>query len=141
MNRTNIAKLALVLIATVLSLQGAARADDSPLAERMELINKNVKKLKKSLPESSQNADSIELATAACKAAAECKAMVPAKIKDLPPEAKAKAQAEYAKLCDELVASFQGMIKALKDNKNDEAVKFYDAIMDLKKRGHDKFTE
>jgi soluble cytochrome b562 len=141
MNRTGIAKLALALVVAVLSLQGAARADDSPLAERMDIINKNVKKLKKSLPESSQNADSIALATEACKAAAECKTLVPAKIKDLPAEAKAKAQAEYAKMVDELVASFQGMIKALKENKNDEAQKFYEAVMDLKKRGHDKFTE
>ena len=139
-------KLVLSMIALALCL-GPATAlraeDDKPkdLAAHMEVINKNMKKLKKDVADSAKNESSAKLAGEACAAAAAAKEMVPAKAKEIPADKREKFVAEYKAMMDELIGNFKKLEAALKEGKNDEAQKLYDTLMGMKKTGHDKFTE
>ena len=152
-------KLVLSMIALALCL-GPATAlraeDDKPkdLAAHMEVINKNMKKLKKDVADSAKNESSAKLAGEACAAAAAAKEMVPAKAKEIPADKREKFVAEYKAMMENIptyIERKQGLQQpdylhpsleaALKEGKNDEAQKLYDTLMGMKKTGHDKFTE
>lgn len=120
---------------------GVVRADEDALAECMDVINKNTKKLRKDIKDSSLNAESAKLAAEASQQAAKAKEMVPPIAKNASGADKEKIIAGYKKMMAELVDTFAALEKALKENKNDAAEEIYLKLLDLKKKGHDAYTE
>ncbi len=137
--------LSMIALALVLGPVTALQAadDDKPkeMKDHMEIISRNMKKLKKDVADSSKNEASAKLAAEACTHAAAAKGFVPEKAKEVPADKREKFVAEFKAMMDELIANFKKLEAALKEGKNDEAQKIYDTLMGMKKTGHDKFTE
>lgn len=126
-----------------MAFTGALAAEDEPkdIAECMEVINKNVKKLRKDIKDSSLNAESAKLAAEAGKLAAKAMNMELPIAKEKSGAEKEKIIAGYKKMMLEMIDIFAALEKALKENKNDAAEEIYVKLLDMKKKGHDAYTE
>lgn len=136
--------LSMITLALILGPATALRAEDEKpkdLAGHMEIISSNMKKLKKSVTDSSKNEASAKMAAEACAHAAAAKEFVPAKAKEIPADKREKFVAEYKAMMDEMIGNFKKLEAALKEGKNEDAQKIYETLMGMKKTGHDKFTE
>ncbi len=131
----------LVTLIAGLSLAAPAVAEDTPLTEQMNIINKNVKKLRKDVKKAELNKESAALAKECAEAATKAKELAPATAAKVPAAEKDKFIAEYKKQMDDLIATFKELEKNLADNKNEDAEKLIEKVLDQKKKGHDKFTE
>lgn len=121
-----------------LALPVTVIADDTPLAEEMDTISSSLKRLRRA--ETTQ--EKVELVQGAQKAALKSLEYLPVIFKDIKDEAeKAKSTADYkmlvgksyVKLCELEMAFLAG-----DEAKSDEIMGH---LKDLKKEGHEKYTE
>lgn len=121
-----------------LALPVTVIADDTPLAEEMDTISSSLKRLRKA----ETTKEKVELVQGAQKAALKSLEYLPEIFKDIKDEAeKAKSTADYkmlvgksyVKLCELEMAFLAG-----DEAKSDEIM---GQLKDLKKEGHDKYTE
>lgn len=145
MNRLNKARgvnVLLLALLAALALPGAVRAEEEAgIADHMDTINSAVKKLRKDVKKADLNKASAEIAKKASEAAAKCLALVPEIAKSVPAAERDKFIAEYKEQMAALVATFKTLETTLNENKNEEAEKLVQKLLDQKKKGHEKFVE
>ena len=125
-------KIRSLLIALSLALAAgpAARADETPLGERMEKMGGAFRALRRQITDASKNADSLAKVATIRKNAEESLKFDPALAKDQPADKRQK----FIELCGKLEA-------ALKANINAEAEKLCAAMGDAQKAGHKQYKK
>jgi len=116
------------------------KSQDTELAKHMEVIEKGMKKLKRSLKDSKENEASAATAGEIKKAASECLKEVPAMAKKVPEGERAKFVENYKKDMTNFIAEVGKLEDAVKAGKNEEAVAIHKKLGDLEDKGHEKYT-
>jgi soluble cytochrome b562 len=116
------------------------KSQDTELAKHMEVIEKGMKKLKRSLKESKENDASAATAAEIKKAAGECLKQVPVMAKKVPEGERAKFVENYKKDMTAFIAEVGKLEDAVKAGKNEEALAIHKKLGDLEDKGHEKYT-
>lgn len=114
---------------------------DTELAKQMEVMDKGLKKLRRSLRKPESNADSLKTIEAVHKAAVKSKDMVPTMAAKMPEADRAKFVEGYKKEMEAVIKNLEAMQAAVKENKNDKAQELYTALKKQEDKGHEKYTE
>ena len=114
---------------------------DTELAKQMEVIDSGVKKLRRSLRKAEQNKESLETIEKVHAAATKSKDMTPAMAAKIPEAERAKWVENYKKDMDTFIKTVEKMQAAVKDGKNDEALKLHQELKKQEDKGHEKYTE
>jgi len=139
-----LALFATALLAPTASVMGAEekekKSQDTELAKHMEVIEKGMKKLKRSLKDSKENDASASTAAEIKKAASECLKEVPVMAKKVPEGERAKFVENYKKDMTNFIAEVGKLEDAVKAGKNEEALAIHKKLGDLEDKGHEKYT-
>jgi len=142
-NRTLVLALfAAALVAPAVLVRAADKEKnvDTELAKHMEVIEKGMKKLKKSLKDSKENDASATTAAEMKKAASECLKEVPVMAKKVPEGERAKFVENYKKDMTNFIAEVGKLEDAVKAGKNEDALAIHKKLGDLEDKGHEKYT-
>ena len=131
---------ALLVIAPVNS-RFAEAAEDTELAKQMEVIQDNLKKLRKSVKSAAENAQSLESLDKMQQATVASKAMTPAKAKSVPEAERAKFLAGYRKDMAALLEHLCKIEMALLDNDNAKAEELFKGLKKVEDDGHEKYSD
>jgi hypothetical protein len=117
-------------------------ASDTELAKQMEIIDEGMKKLRRSLRQPEQNAESLEMIGKMQAATVASKGMVPVMAKGINNEAeRAKFVAAYRKDMAAMLAEIAQLEIALLDGDNKKAQELHKSLSDREDSGHEKFTQ
>ncbi len=133
--------LAALFAAAPAGVRVASAAEDTELAKQMEVMQENLKKLRKTVKNAADDAASLEALNNAQAAAVASKALVPAKAAQVPEADRAKFVAGYRK---EMIALMEHLGKievALLDNDNAKAEELYKGLKGIEDAGHEKYSE
>jgi hypothetical protein len=113
-------------------------ADDTPLAEQMDVMNDAYKAMRRE----TDPAKGAALARTAQDAMVKGIVELPEMVKGMPegPD-KAKASASYRKMMGSLIATLADMELAFLNNDMAKVKEIVEAMRDSKKEGHDKFMD
>jgi hypothetical protein len=131
-------KLILCGFAAALMFVQPSMADDTPLAEQMDVMNDAYKAMRRETDPAKGAALARTAQDAMVKAIVETPAMVVGMQEG--PE-KAKASAEYRKMMGGLIATLAELELAFLNNDMAKVKEIIEAMRDVKKQGHDKFIE
>jgi soluble cytochrome b562 len=137
----------LILMATALfviapvSSRFAEAAEDTELAKQMEEMNDNLKKLRKSIKNASENAASLETLSKMQHATVAAKVLVPARAAKVPEADRAKFLAGYRKDMAALLEHLCKIEVALLDNDNAKAEELFKGLKKVEDDGHEKYSE
>jgi hypothetical protein len=121
-----------------LALPVTSFADDTPLAEQMDTLSGSLKKLRKA----ETTEDKVKLVHAAQKATLKSLEYLPEIFKDIKDDGeKAKATADYKMLVGKSYVQLCALEAAFLAGDEDKASDILGALKDLKKEGHEKYTE
>lgn len=113
-------------------------ADDTPLAEEMDVLSGSLKKLRKA----ETAAEKVDLVHAAQKATIKSLQYSPMVFKDIKDEKeKAKATADYKRLIGLTYAKLCELEMAYLTGDEEKADEIKGELKDLKKDGHEKYTD
>lgn len=113
-------------------------ADDTPLAEEMDVLSGSLKKLRKA----ETAAEKVDLVHAAQKATIKSLQYSPMVFKDIKDEKeKAKATADYKRLIGLTYAKLCELEMAYLAGDEEKADEIKGELKDLKKDGHEKYTD
>jgi hypothetical protein len=131
-------KLILCGFAAALMFVQPSMADDTPLAEQMDVMNDAYKAMRRE----TDPAKGAALARTAQDAMVKAIIETPEMVVGMPdgPE-KAKASAEYRKMMGGLIATLADMELAFLNNDMAKVKEIVEAMREVKKKGHDKFME
>ncbi|HEX4794199.1 MAG TPA: cytochrome b562 [Humisphaera sp.] len=113
----------------------------SELNNRMEEMDASFKKLKSSIRNAQQDAQSLELISKIEQLAITCKAMTPSKAATVPADKRDAFLLGYRKEMAHLVADMCAMETALLDGDRAKAQELYKKLTTDKEDGHDKFLD
>lgn len=114
---------------------------DTELAKQMEVMDSGMKKLRRSLRKPESNKESLETIEKVLAAAVKSKDMTPAMAAKIPEAKRAEWVAAFKKDMDATIKTIEEMRDAVKNGKNDEAVKLHATIKKQEDKGHEKYTE
>lgn len=114
---------------------------DTELAKQMEIIDEGMKKLRRSLRQPEQNAESLEMIAKMQAATVASKGMVPVMAKSVPEAERAKFIAAYRKDMAAMLAEIAQLEIALLDGDNKKAQELHKSLSDREDSGHEKFTQ
>jgi len=114
---------------------------ETELQKHMEVIEASMKKLRRSLPKSDQNAESLKQIAEIQKAAKACVDLAPAMAATVPAGEKDKFVAAYKKDMEAFIGEVGKLETAVKDGKNDEAVEIHKKLKELEETGHEKYNK
>jgi hypothetical protein len=114
---------------------------DTELAKQMEVMDSGMKKLRRSLRKAESNKESLETIEKVHAAAVKAKDMTPAMASKIDAGKRAEWVAAYKKDMEATIKTIEQMRDAVKDGKNDEAVKLHATIKKQEDKGHEKYTE
>ena len=136
-------KIRSLLIALSLALAAgpAARADETPLGERMEKMGGAFRALRRQITDASKNADSLAKVATIRKNAEESMKFDPALAKDQPADKRQKFIADYQAEMKKFLELCGKLEAALKANNNAEAEKLCAAMGDAQKSGHKQYKK
>lgn len=117
-----------------------AGEDTTELAKQMEVIEEAMKKLRRTLKQADQNAQSLEIVTQMQQAAVASKAQPPAMAADMPEAERAKFVQDYRKDMAKFIVVMCDMEVALLDGDNKKAEEHYKALSKWEDDGHEKYT-
>jgi len=135
------------LVAVVLCCIAAPRVGlaeekkKTELNNRMEEMDTSFKKLKSSIRNAQQDAQSLELIGKIEQLAITCKAMTPSKAASVPADKRDAFILSYRKEMARLVADMCAMETALLDGDRAKAQELYKKLTTEKEDGHDKFQD
>jgi len=141
---------ALALIALFLALPSApaeaarqdeATEDDSPLLKDMEVIQDQLKFLRRNLKKPEENPASLAAIQEMQRAAVACKAMDFPMAEAAEGEAREKLLTGYKLEMIEMIESMLQMERALLAGDNDAARELYKTIKAFEESGHEKYTD
>ncbi len=112
---------------------------DTDIEKAMGQMSGAVRKLKKQVSDSAQNAASLELVATIRAGALEAKKHVPLRAADVPESDRAAFVADFQKRMDEFLDAVGKLERALQDGKNDEAGPLLKELGRLQKAGHKDF--
>ena len=116
----------------------SVQADDTPLAEQMDTLSGSLKRLRRV----DTNAERVGLVQEAQKAVIKSLEYLPEVFKDIDDEKKkADATADYKMLVGQTYVKLCELEMAYLADDEDKADEIKDQLKDLKKEGHDKYTE
>ena len=139
--RTLLLSLICVTASVPVAVNAAEKEDQTVLGSHMEKMSGAFRKLRKSVVDASQNAESLKLvATMKTEAAASLKEE-PAKKAEIPAADQAKFVADYQKGMKDMAAKIDALEAALKANKNDDAAKIVEEMAAAQKQGHKAFKK
>ena len=113
---------------------------ETELQKHMEVIEAAMKKLRRSLPKSDQNAESLKQIADIQKEAKACVDLIPAMAATVPAGERDKFVAAYKKDMEAFIGEVGKMEQAVKDGKNDQAVEIHKKLKELEETGHDKYN-
>lgn len=116
-------------------------ADEGPLAEHMETLSSAVKRLRRTIPEASQRADSLATLVEAQRAVLEVKQMTPPLAAKQPEAERAAFIAAYRKTIAELLGKLLELEVALLDGDQARIDEAYKRVRAMEDSGHERFTE
>jgi soluble cytochrome b562 len=114
---------------------------ETELQKHMEVIEAAMKKLRRSLPKSDQNAESLKQIADVQKAAKACVDLIPAMAATVPAGERDKFVAAYKKDMESFIGEVGKMEQAVKDGKNDQAVEIHKKLKELEDTGHEKYNK
>jgi soluble cytochrome b562 len=114
---------------------------DTELAKQMEIMDKGLKKLRRSLRKAESNAESLKTIEDVHKAAVKSRDLTPAMAAKKPEAERAKFVEGYKKEMDAVIKNLEAMQAAVKEGKNDKAQELYTALKKQEDTGHEKYTE
>ena len=114
---------------------------DTELAKQMEVMDSGMKKLRRSLRKPESNKESLETIEKVHAAAVKAKDMTPAMASKIDAAKRAEWVAAYKKDMEATIKTIEEMRDAVKNNKNDDAVKIHATIKKQEDKGHEKYTE
>ena len=114
---------------------------DTELQKHMEVIEAAMKKLRRSLPKSEQNAESLKQIAEIQKAAKACVDLIPAMASTVPAGERDKFVASYKKDMEAFIGEVGKMEQAVKDGKNEDAVEIHKKLKELEDKGHEKYNQ
>ena len=114
---------------------------ETELQKHMEVIEAAMKKLRRSLPKSDQNAESLKQIADIQKAAKACVDLIPAMAATVPAGERDKFVAAYKKDMEAFIGEVGKMEQAVKDGKNDQAVEIHKKLKELEDTGHEKYNK
>ena len=121
-----------------IALPAHTSADETPLAEQMDTLSGSLKKLRRA--ETDQ--EKVDLVKAAQKASLKSLEYLPEVFKDIKDEGeKAKATADYKMLVGQAFVKLCELEMAYLASDGDKAWEILGMLKDLKKEGHEKYTE
>jgi len=115
--------------------------EKTDLDKKMDVVSKNLRKLKKQASDSTKNDSSLELLATMQGALKDALDMTPAKAADLPDDQKTKFMTDYKAGLNGMMDEFTKLGTALKAGNNDDAVKIVAEIEDLEKKDHKSFRK
>ncbi len=118
-----------------------AMADDTELAKQMEIMQDELKKLRKSIKEPAENAASLETLGKLQLATVASKGLPPAMAKNVPEAERAKFLAGYRKDMAALLEHLCKIEVALIDNDNAKAEELFKGLKKIEDDGHEKYSE
>jgi soluble cytochrome b562 len=107
----------------------------------MEEMNDNLKKLRKSIKNASENAASLETLSKMQHATVAAKVLVPARAAKVPEADRAKFLAGYRKDMAALLEHLCKIEVALLDNDNAKAEELFKGLKKVEDDGHEKYSE
>jgi soluble cytochrome b562 len=120
---------------------GEKKKKDTELQKHMEVIEASMKKLRRSLPKSDQNAESLKQIGEIQKAAKACVDLAPAMAATVPAGERDKFVAAYKKDMEAFIGEVGKLEQAVKDGKNEQAVEIHKKLKDLEETGHEKYNK
>jgi soluble cytochrome b562 len=114
---------------------------ETEIQKHMEVIEASMKKLRRSLPKSEQNADSLKQVAEIQKAAKACVDLAPAMAANMPAGEKDKFVAAYKKDMEAFIGEVGKLEQAVKDGKNEQAVEIHKKLKELEETGHEKYNK
>src|SRR5688500_397495 len=137
-------RVSLVMVSLVLGgllVAPARSAEENAIHDSMEAMNKSYKKLKTQVTDKAQNEASLKLLLEMQKNVLTAKGEIPERVKKASEADRAKLVQGYRTEMNGLMTHLIKIETAVSDGNNAEAEKLVAALMDIKKAGHDKFTE
>jgi len=135
---------ALMVIAPVaprVSFAADEKSKDTELSKKMEDIQDNLKKLRKSVKDSAANKDTLETLGKLQELTVASKALVPAKAANVPEAERAKFVAGYRKSMAALLEHFCKIETAVLDNDNAKAEELFKQLKKIEDDGHEKYSD
>ena len=142
--RTPAAVLTALLVAlSLLAAPAPVSADEkeTELSKKMEEVETGLKKLRRTLRKTEENAESLKTIAQVKGLMEECKKLTPAMASSLPEAERAKFVESYKKDMDAVIADMGKMEKAVKDGKNDEAQNILKKLSEKEEAGHEKYIK
>ena len=115
--------------------------DDSPLLKEMDVLEAQLKFLRRNLKKPEENAASLTAIQEMQRAAVACKAMSFPMAEAAEGEAKAELVKGYKLEMIDLIETILSMERALLNDDNDGARELYKTIKGFEDSGHEKFTD
>jgi soluble cytochrome b562 len=139
------ALLAALLVALSLvaapAFVSAADEKETELQKKMEEIETGLKKLRRTLRKTEENAESLKTIGQVKGLMEECKKLAPAMASSVPEAERAKFIESYKKDMDAVIAEMGKMEKAVKGGKNDEAQAILKKLSEMEEAGHEKYIK
>jgi len=120
----------------------AAKDDgDTELGDKMDKVNGAYKKLRKQLPDATQNEASLKQVAIIHDAATDALNLTPAKAADLPEADRAKFVSDFQAEMKKFIGKVDDLAAALKANDNATAQKIFDEMGQEEKDAHKQFRK
>jgi soluble cytochrome b562 len=137
--------LPLLLTPALLLLPAAQESPDehehTELEERMEEIESAVKRLRRSLRDDANRADSLALVVEMQRATLASKGLAPKRAATLEGEARARFEREYRRTMVDLLSAQLELEAALLDGDLEAAKAAFTRVRDFEDSGHERFSE
>jgi hypothetical protein len=120
----------------------AAKDDgDTELGDKMDKVSSAYKKLRKQIPDATQNEASLKQVAIIHDAATDALKLTPAKAADLPEADRAKFVADFQAEMKKFIGKVDDLAAALKANDNATAQKIFDDMGQQEKDDHKEFRK
>lgn len=119
----------------------AYAADESPIAEQMEIISAGMKQLRRALREEGQQEQCLTILAEIEKAALYAKVLTPPMAESLPEGDRPKFVADFRKTMVELITKMLALETALIDGETEAITAAFQALRAMEDSGHERFTE
>jgi soluble cytochrome b562 len=134
---------ALLVVFSLLAAPALVAADEkeTELSKKMEEVETGLKKLRRTLRKTEENAESLKTIGQVKAAMEACKKLAPSMASSVPEADRAKFVEAYKKDMDAVIAEMGKMEKAVKDGKNADAQAVLKKLSEMEEAGHAKYIK
>jgi hypothetical protein len=117
------------------------KSKDTELSKKMEEIQDNLKKLRKTVKDSASNQQTLETLSKLQQLTIASKSLTPAKAANVPEADRAKFVTGYRKSMASLLEHFCKIETAVLDNDNAKAEELFKQLKKIEDDGHEKYSD